>query len=512
MTIYLIPKKDLPYNPDDINSVIKHAKKLEDSTLRKADSKFYKHTKEHNKGGMGQLTEELHFFLKNNNSPEPDFKNIELELKTAGLLETSHRDRHPNISGKWKVKEALPLSSINYNKIVNEKFSSSSFLKKNKKILLVLYKYEKLNVLDLEIKLTGILSYHDLSESDKEIIKRDWELMKSKTKLGKAHEFSRGDFEYLELAPSNNISSLTSQPFALQKARTRKYSFKQGFMHAVVGKLEKEKSNTLSINKLERINSSMHTPLAKLEQEKSNTLSLYKKSDKNISLSDKIKEKFNPYLGQDVNSIASSLGVSIEECKHKFSILSKRLLKAIFEVPENSKIESYIEEFSKAEISIKTIRINSKNFPKEHMSFPAFKFQEIVNQHWEASEFKNQIDKKFLFIFFKEFESSYILDEVIYWNMPSSDIDETKKVWEITKKLLKKGKIVKELKNKIRYTYFPSPKSNSVSHVRPHARNAKDTFFLPVKDQLTGLKEYTKHCFWLNKDYLKDEIYLKYKK
>ena len=144
--------------------------------------------------------------------------------------------------------------------------------------------------------------------------------------------------------------------------------------------------------------------------------------------------------------------------------------------------------------------------------FPAFKFQEIVNQHWEASEFKNQIDKKFLFIFFKEFESSYILDEVIYWNMPSSDIDETKKVWEITKKLLKKGKIVKEQKNKIRYTYFPSPKSNSVSHVRPHARNAKDTFFLPVKDHLTGLKEYTKHCFWLNKDYLKDEIYLKYKK
>ena len=64
MTTYLIPKKDLPYNPDDINSVIKHAKKLEGSTLRKADSKFYKHTKEHNKGEMGQLTEELHFFLK----------------------------------------------------------------------------------------------------------------------------------------------------------------------------------------------------------------------------------------------------------------------------------------------------------------------------------------------------------------------------------------------------------------------------------------------------------------
>ena len=52
--------------------------------------------------------------------------------------------------------------------------------------------------------------------SDKEIIKKI-ELMKSKTKLGKAHEFSGGDFEYLELAPSNNTSSLTSQPLLLKK-------------------------------------------------------------------------------------------------------------------------------------------------------------------------------------------------------------------------------------------------------------------------------------------------------
>ena len=150
MTTYLIPKKDLPYNPDDINSVIKHAKKLEGSTLRKAVQNFINTLKSIIKGD-GQLTEELYFFLKNNNSPEPDFKKIELELKTAGLIETSHRDRHPNISGKWKAKEALPLSSINYNKIVNEKFSSSSFLKKNKKILLVLYKYEKLNALDQKL-------------------------------------------------------------------------------------------------------------------------------------------------------------------------------------------------------------------------------------------------------------------------------------------------------------------------------------------------------------------------
>ena len=43
-------------------------------------------------------------------------------------------------------------------------------------------------------------------------------------------------------------------------------------------------------------------------------------------------------------------------------------------------------------------------------------------------------------------------------------------------------------------------------HVRPHARNAQDTFELPVKDKLTGLREYTKHSFWLNPRYLAEVL------
>ena len=182
-------------------------------------------------------------FLKNNSSPEPDFANLQLELKTAGLNPTSSKDRHKNISGKWKAKEALSLSSINYNNIIQEEFILSSFLKKNENILLIFHKYEKLHPLDLEIKLTGLFAFNKLSESDKEIIKNDWELMKSKTLDGKAHEFSRGDFEYLELATSGTSSSYTTQPRSDIKARTRKYSFKAGFMHSVIAKLGTDKTN-----------------------------------------------------------------------------------------------------------------------------------------------------------------------------------------------------------------------------------------------------------------------------
>jgi len=80
--------------------------------------------------------------------------------------------------------------------------------------------------------------------------------------------------------------------------------------------------------------------------------------------------------------------------------------------------------------------------------------------------------------------------------MPYKDILEAKKVWDRTISVVAKGKIVKEVKeNGVRKTNFPKKVDNRISHVRPHAKNAADTYPLPNADKLTGLKEYTKHCF-----------------
>ena len=53
-----------------------------------------------------------------------------------------------------------------------------------------------------------------------------------------------------------------------------------------------------------------------------------------------------------------------------------------------------------------------------------------------------------------------------------------------------------------RITNFIALKEHPVMHIRPRAKNRVDTFPLPVKDALTGMQEYTKQCFWLNKDYI----------
>ena len=94
--------------------------------------------------------------------------------------------------------------------------------------------------------------------------------------------------------------------------------------------------------------------------------------------------------------------------------------------------------------------------------------------------------------------------------MPYSDIEEAKQVWNKTVDTIEKGKIISEITDKgIRKTYFPKKTENRISHVRPHARDKDDCYSLPVNDKLTNAEEYTKHCFWLNASYVKDEIYMK---
>ena len=88
--------------------------------------------------------------------------------------------------------------------------------------------------------------------------------------------------------------------------------------------------------------------------------------------------------------------------------------------------------------------------------------------------------------------------------------DLNKRFIESPKEMKKVG--IKTDKNgkEVRFTNFPSKKFSSISHVRPHAKDASDTYPLPKKDKLTKQMEYTKHCFWLNNSYIRDEIFLKY--
>jgi DNA mismatch repair protein MutH len=457
------------YNPSDKNSVIEYAKKLKGKSLRQVcDTNILEHSYS-GKGNFGQVLEKFYFGYEPNSTAEADFAQIGMELKSSPLKQLKNNE--------YRSKERLVLNIINYLNVVNQNFENSDFIKKNASILLIFYLHQPdFDILDYLIKLVDEWSF---PSTDLEIIKRDWETITKKIVDGKAHELSEGDTFYLGACTKGaNALSVRKQPFSEIPAKQRAYSFKQGYVNHIIASIASEPTEIYG--KL--------IPSVAVAKKK--------------TIEEIVIDKFKPYYGKTIEEILAITEVEINTTAKSFYA---NLTKAILGI----ELDKEVEEFEKAEIIVKTVRLKENDLPKEDISFPNFKYEEIVNQEWDDTDFKDILEHKFLFVFYQFDNEELVLRKVKFWNMPYADILEAEKVWIKTKEIVKKGNIVKEVKNGIRYTNFPNKSFNSVSHVRPHATDAEDTFPLPTKDKLTKAKEYTKHCFWLNNTYVKDEIYLK---
>jgi hypothetical protein len=163
---------------------------------------------------------------------------------------------------------------------------------------------------------------------------------------------------------------------------------------------------------------------------------------------------------------------------------------------------NHAQEFEKANIVVKTIRIGKNNKIKESMSFPTFRFKELVEEEWDTSIFGTYLSEtRFLFVVYKyDEQGNLFLKGCQFWNIPYKDLNiEVRKVWQRSKQVLIDGlKIIK--KNGKYYNNFPKASDNPVCHVRPHAQNSKDTYELPDG------RQYPKQCFWLNNNYILEQL------
>lgn len=427
---------------------------------------------ESNKGGLGGFIEENVFKYKTNNDDNPDFIDAGIELKVTPIKK--------NIDGSFSSKERLVLNMINYDEEANKTFETSSFYRKNKKLLIWFYLYSK----NLEPKDFEITNY-DLFEFEHslqyKVIKRDWETIHNKIISGKAHEISESDTTFLAACTKGaNSSKLVSQPFNQNKlAKPRAYSFKNNFMTRLYRELIHQLAPYTSFISEDEW---MKNPLEEV-----------------------YKEKLEQYKG-----------LSLADLKHHFYISSKAK-QLPFLIAQKmlglSGSQAATQEMVDAGIKLKIVRLKKNGKPHESMSFPAFDFSELVNTKWEESEIREQfVDWKLMFFVFKDDSQGVCrFDRIQFWNIPNAIVDgEIKAMYEICADLIKNGEALVKVNDRI-FDKFPKEKrySNGVCHVRPHGRNRADVFKLPVKDKETGAVEYTKQSFWFNSGFVKDILEFK---
>ena len=462
------------YDKSSVKSIYEHALKLKGKTLAQVAPETVGIENVRNRGDLGTLVEKYYFAHTPKGNHGPDFPEAGLELKTSGVK----RQKKKTV---YAAKERLSLMMIDFTTLGSETWEKSSLLAKCRLMLIQFYDYVKdVPVTDRKFVLDPLLcllcdineleidsrsvdwrfvasTAQKISDVDLLTIKRDWELIRQKVEDDKAHELSEGDTNYLKA--SRKGSGGDGEPLRKQlnsdapDAKSRGFSIRQSFFTKLIEEHEAS-TNVLGI-----------TPV--------------------LSIEEATKLKFTPFIGMTVTELSQHFSFFKRDKNHKgfYSELAMRMLSG----GGNS-----VPELDKADIKKKIIRVKrskktGKLQPIEAMSLRNFKYCELPNQKWEESVFFEDIERRFLFIVF-------LVDEnkvekffgAFYWNMPYLARVEAELVWMKTKKQIVANKAHE----------LPKSSESLVAHVRPHARNSKDTEATPQGEWLV------KKSFWLNREYI----------
>ena len=434
------------YDRTSISSIVEFASRLVGKSLAEVVELPSGVENRANRGNLGLLVEKYFFEIEPGTSHRPDFEEAGLELKTTGVRRSS--------KGKYRAKERLVLKMINFDVIVDEKWETSGLLQKCENMLILFYEHDS-NIPIQNRKFVLKPLHYRIPHADLAIMRRDWEFIREKILAGKAHELSEGDTFYLgacRKGAGGADESLKTQPFSSIGAKSRAFAFKTSYVNQI-----------------------LEYPELKSEEN-----SFF---DVSLGLEDSTKRRFDRYLGQTVDAISSAL--NLQPKNPNFKGYHRHLAEKILVDGKNS-----IVELRKAGVEMKTIRLNTKGIPREHMSFPGFKFMDIVQEAWEESDFHEKTESKFLFVVFQTSkDGTESLKNVFYWNMPYEDRLEARRVWEETKKRVK-----------VDATNLPKQSESYVAHVRPKGKNGRDQILTPQGTY------FLKQCFWLNKSYIANVV------
>ena len=465
--------KALPYDRYSKESILEYAKLLLGKSLIDCHPELDVNdvTKKAGKGKFGQCVEEIHFLYKANSNSEPDFVEAGVELKSTPLKELKE--------GSYVSKERLVLNIIDYISEASKQFETSSFWKKNSLILLMFY----LHVVgkcpfEYVFKIVRLWS---IPKEDLKIFMDDWAIIHDKIINGRAHELHGGDTLYLGTCPKGSRSGaeMRMQPGTTIKAPQRAYSIKSSYLNQVIldSMSHPEMVDGMKMTKKQR------EKIAKKKDEAGCIFSARKLANSGKSFEQLVVEKFQKFYGKSVKEISENLGVQISASP---KAVSYQLCRAILGVKERK-----IAEFEKADLMLKTIRLEHNGNLKEAMSFSQVRYKDIVNEEdWTESAWYEILTHRFFFVVFRKKKNGChdeaVLEKVFFWAIPFADLEKAKAFWMHTRNKVRIGD----------YNNFIKSSDRKVCHIRPKAKNSKEMVDTPQGGKTKKL------CYWLNRDYV----------
>lgn len=475
------------YDKTDPKSIEHYAQKLIGHTFNEVKSwnlssvvkeEMLEYGTKSRKGGLGNFIEEQFFGYKANSESEADFPEAGVELKV-----TPYEIKK---SGNLSAGERLVLTMISYEVAVEPTFRQSHLWAKCKLLLLIYYLRDRsiLDNMDYRIDFARLFTP---PPEDLNIIIQDYKTIVDKVAAGKAHELSESDTNYLGACTKGATAEKSTVPQKYYapdvKARKRAFCYKTSYMNHV-------------------LNSYMVPGKETYE-------AIIKSADEleGITFEELITSRVDRYIGKTDKELCELFGRDYNNNKAQWIDLTYRMLGI-----KSSKAE----EFEKAQIVVKAIRLEEDNKMVESSPLPTFNFKDLIDEDWEDSSLFTYFDEtRFFFVVFKRDGDTYTLKGSQVWNMPYSDLNE--KVydgWNAIRNTIIDG-VKLTIKGNAVENNFPKKKDNEVIHIRPHASKSYYVFedgstygsgSLSDSDVLPDGRRMTKQSFWLNNTYVVSQL------
>ncbi|KGX92761.1 DNA mismatch repair protein MutH [Pontibacillus halophilus JSM 076056 = DSM 19796] len=315
------------------------AEELEGEKLGNLDKSGWMKRKK-DKGNIGNMIQSDFFGIPANSIKGSDFIHHNIELKVTPVLK--------NKKAGYSSKERLVLGMINYMEDYKISFEESIVNKKASNMLLIFYLHEENTPVE-EFKIIKTARFR-LSESDKSKVRIDYHSIVDKIEQGKAHEISEKQQKIMGACTKGQGKGkdLVKQPFSIQKAKSRAYSYKVGYMSSYFRKL-------VTPEQVEHINIPPHS-----------------------SFLDTVTETLNEYTGKTDEQIQFEMK---KEVNGKSSLFN--LIGLMFGTKGGNL--NHTDEFLKEGYAIKTVRNRLDKKNNQDMSFPNIDFTEIAYDEFEES-------------------------------------------------------------------------------------------------------------------------------
>ena len=392
------------------------------------------------------LAIEAHFGIPPNSSPLPDFPGAAIELKAVPL----------RVTGRGLgVKERTVISLIDYMTLMGETWASAS-VRKKLKILFVFFEHlDDHPKSSFPIRAVLLWEPDDRSEA---LLRADWERVFAKVRQGRAHELSESDGRIMGPCTKGATSlSRRPQPFGDQLAKPRAWALKSSFtwrLYQAISDATPAESllEDLGLNAAEEF----EVPFAR------SLLSLRERT---------------------VGDVGAELDVPPSDAKSYSAATVRRIFGA-------KGFRTKIVEFEEMGLTPRITRVRDDLMPYESLSFPAFRYHSLLEETWEDSDLLARIEYMLLIPIHGRMKSTpqkdCTLGVPVFWRPSADQLELIKQEWETYRIEIREHKADR---------LTPASETRAI-HVRPHARDSRDT------DEAPGLGQIVKKSFWLNRPFV----------